>query len=315
MDQVGYILMDVAGTTLTAEDRKLLAHPAVAGVVLFRRNFQDKQQLAALCRDLLAIKPMIISVDQEGGRVQRFRDGFSMHLAMRHFGEVYQDDPETAKQALYRATTDNLKELQAVGINLNLMPVLDIDVGKSWVIGGRSFYHSPEVVTDLGATMIQAMHDCRSAAVGKHFPGHGGVAADSHLEVPVDDRDWQALWASDIQPFQKLSSKLDAIMPAHVVYAKMDEKPAGFSHFWLQEILRDKLQFQGVIMSDDLSMEGANLGNSMTERAKLALDAGCDLLLVCNNRQGLIEILKNLPENNQPESQRRMIQFMQTITG
>jgi beta-N-acetylhexosaminidase len=315
MQNTGFILMDFQGPELSTEDLERLKHPAVAGVVLFRRNYENKAQLKALCNALKNIKPMIISVDQEGGRVQRFREGFSMIPAMRHWGEMYQDTPELAKQELYRNVLDSVRELQEVGINLNLMPVLDIDQGKSWVIGGRSFYSKPEVVNALADTMISAMKSLGMPVVGKHYPGHGGVEADSHHQLPIDTRSFDELWELDLKPFSHLAHRLDGIMPAHVVYEKCDPNPAGYSEFWLQDILRGRLGFSGVIMSDDLSMKAAISDNDMRSRADSALKAGCDLLIICNDREGLDTVLENSPPSINPESVKRVQEFMNHIKG
>lgn len=307
--------MDFQGPELSSEDIERLQNPAVAGVVLFRRNYQNKAQLKALCNVLKNIKPMIISVDQEGGRVQRFREGFSMIPAMRHWGEMYQDTPELAKQELYRNVLDSVRELQEVGINLNLMPVLDIDQGKSWVIGGRSFYSKPEVVNALADTMITAMKSLGMPVVGKHYPGHGGVEADSHHQLPIDTRSFDELWELDLKPFSHLAHRLDGIMPAHVVYEKCDPNPAGYSEFWLQDILRGRLGFSGVIMSDDLSMKAAISDNDMRNRAHSALQAGCDLLIICNDREGLDTVLDDQPKSINPASTQRVQEFMSHING
>lgn len=289
----GFVYIDIDGTELTAEDERWLAHPRTAGVVLFRRNFVNKPQLKALTQAINAIdSSLVISVDQEGGRVQRFRDDFTMLPAMRHWGEYYQDSPERAKQALREYTKIMAEELFDVGIHLSLMPILDVDHGVSWVIGGRSFFSKPEVVIDLARTMIDTMQTLGMPTTGKHFPGHGGVALDSHISLPEDKRTWDELWNDDIKPFAALAGQLDAIMPAHVVYPLLDDKPAGFSSFWLKEVLRERLEFDGVIMSDDLTMAGAAMAGSYTDRSREALNAGCDLLLVCNNRAGAIEVLE-----------------------
>jgi beta-N-acetylhexosaminidase len=315
MQNTGFILMDIAGLELTQEDREIIRHPAIVGLVLFRRNFENKAQLKALCNEIQKIKPMIISVDQEGGRVQRFRNEFTMIPAMRHWGELYQDQPEVAKRELYQNVVDSVRELQEVGVNLNLMPVLDIDQGKSWVIGGRSFYTDAIAVNDLAKTMIFAMKSMGMPVVGKHFPGHGGVAADSHHQLPIDTRSFNELWDLDLQPYLHLSHMLDGIMPAHVVYEKLDTQPAGYSEFWLQNILRGRLSFSGIIMSDDLSMKAAVSDNDMQARANLALRAGCDILIICNDREGLKNLLGNPPIPVDTMSSTRVGEFVKNIRG
>ena len=302
----GFLLTSVEGTTLTQADREVIAHPRVAGIVLFRRNFHSIEQLTELTTHIREIREnFLITVDQEGGRVQRFRRGFTMLPAMRHWGEVYQDLPQVAIQHLHDCTHIMVEELQAVGVNVNLVPVLDVDQGKSWVIGGRSFFSDPNVVTALGHAMITALHDAGMPAVGKHFPGHGGVALDSHQTLPIDNRCFDDLWHNDIQPFKQLVHELDAIMPAHVIYSQVDAEPAGFSRVWLHDILREKIGFTGAIISDDLSMAGAASAGSYPERALKALTAGCDLLTVCNNPEGIQSLLTaTLPEPSLASSER-----------
>lgn len=288
----GRILIDIAGSTLTAEDQELLQHPLCAGLVLFSRNYQNQTQLRQLTEAIRKIKPAaLIAVDQEGGRVQRFRDGFTRLPPMSHWGNLYEQD----RQACYRELTQTIftlcAELRSAGVNLNFMPVLDIDHGVSTVIGDRSLHSHPAVVAELGGLIISELHRQGFPAVGKHFPGHGAVALDSHLALPVDERDWTALWQQELQPFRTLIHQLDAIMPAHVVFSALDHRPACFSPFWLKEVLRYQLNFRGLVISDDLSMNGAASRGSYAQRAMEAIQAGCDLLTICNNRDGAVAAL------------------------
>lgn len=291
----GQVILDVAGTELSAEDREILQHPAVGGFILFTRNFQSHDQLRALNAQVQKIRSDIpIMVDQEGGRVQRFREGFTIMPPMRHWGELYKREPKEAIKGLQMVTETLVTEMQDCGITMTLLPVLDLDLGVSEVIGDRSFGDDPVVVTKLAGVVIDAMHELGMPTTGKHFPGHGGVALDSHVDLPVDSRNWNDISTLDLKPYQALVDRLDYIMTAHVIYDQMDDNLAGFSRFWLQNVLRDKLNYQGKIMSDCLSMEAAAKFGSFADRAVLAFEAGCDLVLVCNNRKGAIEVLDSL---------------------
>ena len=309
-----FIFTDIAGTELTQEDREVLAHPAIAGVVLFAKNFASKTQLKDLTSQLRQINPrFVISVDQEGGRVQRFHEGFTELPSMRYWGERFDKEGE----AVFKDFTDTIKtmvkELQEVGINMTLVPVLDIDYGVSNVIGERSFNRNPDTIVTLAHKLIETLHQNQMPVIGKHFPGHGGVVLDSHKGLPVDDRPWETLWESDIKPFRELSPELDAVMPAHVIYEKVDSKPAGFSSRWLREILRQQLDFKGVIISDDLTMNAAASLGSYENRAGIALEAGCDILTLCNKRAGLVEVLDyfgNYSDSRSEEKIRNYINFI-----
>lgn len=287
-----FLWIDIAGLSLTEEDRDILSHPAVAGVILFSRNFESLAQLQSLTQSIRVVSPDLwITVDQEGGRVQRFQEGFTTLPSMQSWGKQYQLDSEKTRQNLIRTIHTMATELRKAGIQSSLVPVLDIDYGRNHVIGERSF-GTKELVLTLGDIFIDALHAANMPAIGKHFPGHGFVTVDSHVALPIDDRDFETIAAQDLQPFQTFSKKLDAVMPAHVVYSKCDSMPAGFSAFWLQKILRKKLKFEGMIVCDDLTMQGAAQFGSYADRARLALRAGCDVLLVCNNRDGVVEILE-----------------------
>ncbi len=287
------LIIDVAGLALTEDDRRRLAHPLVGGIILFGRNWQDRAQLTQLCRDIRAVRAdLLIAVDHEGGRVQRFRtDGFTHLPPMARLGELWMADgsPAGALRAMNAATAAGFvlaAELRACGVDLSFTPVLDLDYGSSLVIGDRAFARDPAVVTALAQALMHGLRRAGMANCGKHFPGHGFVRADSHLAIPVDRRSLKAILIEDTAPYGWLSSSLDAVMPAHVIYPRVDTRPAGFSSRWLRDILRARLGFAGAIFSDDLSMaaarqiEGRAVG--FDEAALAALDAGGDMVLLCN---------------------------------
>jgi beta-N-acetylhexosaminidase len=292
------VVLDVAGLTLSKADQRRLAHPLVGGVVLFARNWQDRAQLTRLCAQIKAVRPdALICVDHEGGRVQRFRtDGFTHLPPMRALGQAWlQEAPAdapagfSALEACNTATACGYvlaAELRACGVDLSFAPVLDLDWGPSGVIGDRAFAQDPRIVTLLAKSLMQGLLQAGMAHCGKHFPGHGFVAADSHTEVPVDDRAIGAILRDDAAPYAWLSSSLASVMPAHVIYPQIDSRPAGFSRTWLQGVLREHLGFGGAVFSDDLSMAGARRIEgedvSYAQAAALALQAGCDLVLLCN---------------------------------
>lgn len=296
MSEHAPVIIDVAGQSLDDDDRRRLAHPLVGGMILFGRNWRDREQLAALCTEIKEVRPdLLISVDHEGGRVQRFRtDGFTHLPPMRRFGEMWLQDGKGregagAMKAMAAATAAGYvlgAELRACGVDFSFTPVLDLDFGASSVIGDRSFHRDPRIVTLLAKSLMHGLLQAGVANCGKHFPGHGYVKADSHLEIPVDDRGLKAILADDAIPYEWLGTTLTSVMPAHVIYRKVDALPAGFSPKWLQEILREQLQFQGAIFSDDLSMEGARKIEgrpvTFTEAGIAALNAGCDMVLLCN---------------------------------
>lgn len=289
------ILIDLEGLTLSQEEQELLRHPRCAGVILFERNYENPAQLKRLTHAVSSVSPgAVIAVDQEGGRVQRFREGFTALPPMSSFGRQYDENPQSAYLPLAQTIHALSSELRESGINLNLIPVLDLNFGISAIIGERSLHRDPQVVTELGGIVIDELHRQGFPAVGKHFPGHGGVALDSHQDLPVDTRDWATLWHNDLQPFLRLMDRLDAIMPAHIVFSAIDSLPVSFSPFWLKEVLRRRLNFQGIIISDDLSMAGAATRGDYATRAVESFLAGCDLLLVSNNRAGAIAALAAL---------------------
>ena len=294
---LGPVMLDVVGKELTAEDIKRLQNPLVGGVILFSRNFESPAQLKALTASIHAVRqpPLLISVDHEGGRVQRFKDGFSKIPPMREFGKVWDDNPKKAKELAEDAGWILAAELRAHGVDFSFTPVLDMDYGESQVIGNRAFHAKAQAIHELAYALMQGLRRGGMPAVGKHFPGHGYVVADSHVAIPVDEREFDEIAQNDMQPFrQMIDDGIQAIMPAHVIYPKVDEKPAGFSPRWLQKVLRERLGFDGVIFSDDLSMEGAGVAGDVTARALAALNAGCDMVLLCNQPDKADELLAHL---------------------
>lgn len=306
---IGCVMLDLKGTELSAEERELLAHPNVGGLIYFTRNYQSVEQITALTKAVRAAakQPLLIAVDHEGGRVQRFREQFTRLPPLAEFGQQYDDDPLTALQAARKAGWLMAAELRAVGIDFSFAPVLDLNYGVSEVIGDRAFHADADCVSKLAMAYIEGMHEAGMAATGKHFPGHGWVVADSHKAIPRDERSAEQIMQQDMQPFCELfKCGLDAVMPAHVIYEQVDERPAGFSKIWLQDILRQRLGFDGVIFSDDLSMEGATVAGGYAERADAALAAGCDMVLACNNRAGVIDVLERARLEVAPESTQRL---------
>ncbi len=294
-------MIDFAGAELDAADEALLARPEVGGVILFARNYVDRRHLEFLVKSVRAVRPdILIAVDQEGGRVQRFKQDFHVLPALGRLGEqVAGGDVQAVTEMARLLAWLMAAELISVGIDISFAPVLDLDKARSQVIGDRAFGDDPHLVTTLGRAYIQGMHLAGMAATGKHFPGHGGVVEDSHLELPVDNRSLDEIWDKDLLPFRRLSADLDAVMAAHIQFPRVDEAPVGFSGQWLQEILKLRMQFKGRVFSDDLNMEGAALTNSFAERARMALEAGCDMLLVCNNRDAATEVADWLADQKQ----------------
>lgn len=294
---LGPVMTDVAGLQLTDDDVKRLQHPLVGAVILFARSFESPEQLKRLTASIHALREpaLPIAVDHEGGRVQRFRQGFTALPPMRALGEVWGQEPKRAVALAEQVGYVLAAELIDHGMDFSFAPVLDLDWGESSVIGNRSFHRDPRVVAVLAARLIKGMAAAGMGAVGKHFPGHGFVKADSHHEIPVDHRAYEAIAADDLIPFEDLSLRDDmmGIMPAHVIYPAVDDKPAGFSPKWLQ-ILREQLGFNGIIFSDDLSMEGASVAGNITQRAHAALNAGCDMVLICNDAAKADEMLVGL---------------------
>lgn len=294
----GPIMVDVEGHSLTDHERARLRHPLVGGVILFSRNFADRAQLTALCAEIHALRdePLLIAVDHEGGRVQRFRDdGFTALPCMRALGDVWENDPQQAMRAATAVGYVLAAELRACGVDLSFTPVLDLDYEVSKVIGDRAFHRDPSVVATLSRALIQGLALAGMAACGKHFPGHGAVEADSHHEIPIDERDLDSILKEDAAPYAWLGDlALPSVMPAHVIYPKVDKAPAGFSSVWVRDILRRRLGYDGVVFSDDLTMEGATVAGDILARAQAALGAGCDMVLVCNRPDLADDLLARL---------------------
>lgn len=308
---LGPLMIDLAGTSVTAEDRELLHHPLVGGVILFTRNYTDPAQLTALASAIHAERtpPLIVAVDHEGGRVQRFREGFSVLPPARRSGHEFDLDAR-AGLALSRAMGWLMAaELRAHGVDISFAPCVDLDHGMS-VIGDRAFHADPEAVAQLSLAWMLGMRDAGMAATAKHFPGHGAVVADSHLTLPVDRRPLPDL-AGDLTPYRRLiANGLPAVMAAHVLFPAVDPAPASLSSRWIRDVLRGELVFHGVVFSDDLSMGGAAAAyGDVVTRAQQALSAGCDMLPVCNNRASVIELLEHLDVEPQPASSLRLVRL------
>ncbi|HEY8609395.1 MAG TPA: beta-N-acetylhexosaminidase [Noviherbaspirillum sp.] len=295
--RLGPVMLDVVGTALDDDDIRRIRHPLTGGVILFARNYTDRAQLVALTEAIHAARPgVLIAVDHEGGRVQRFRsDGFTRLPAMRKLGALWDRDVLAAVRAATDVGFVLAAELRACGVDMSFTPVLDLDYGESGVIGDRAFHRDPRVVTLLAKSLNHGLALAGMANCGKHFPGHGFVKADSHVEIPVDDRGLEEILADDAAPYRWSGIGLSAVMPAHVIYPKVDRNPAGFSKKWLT-ILRRDMEFRGVIFSDDLSMEGASVAGSVVDGARAALGAGCDMVLVCNAPDKADQLLDGLGE-------------------
>ena len=304
----GAVMLDVAGVELSPEDRERIAHPRVGGVILFTRNYESSSQLKALVASIRALRdpPPLIAVDHEGGRVQRFREGFTAVPPMRNLGQLWDRDVGAASGEAQRLGTVIAHELSAHGVDFSFTPVLDLDYGHSEVIGDRAFHRNANAVAHLASALCRGLRAGGIAAVAKHFPGHGFVAADSHHEMPRDPRSLAALEVDDLVPFAVLIREgVEAIMPAHVVYPAVDAHPAGFSRVWLTDILRRRLGFEGLIFSDDLSMAGAGGPGDIVERAQAAHEAGCDMVLVCNDPAAADTLLSHWKCTATPELARR----------
>ena len=319
----GPITLDVLGLELNEQDRQRILHPLTGGVILFGRNFANRQQLTKLTAAIKTLRPdVLISIDHEGGRVQRAKvDGFTHLPAMRKLGELWATQhksthaAESAALAMAAATACGYvlaAELRACGVDFSFTPVLDLDFGRSGVIGDRSFSRDPQIVFALAKSLNEGLRLANMANCGKHFPGHGWAEADSHVAIPVDERSLKEILNDDAKPYEWLDLSLAAVMPAHVIYPKVDKNPAGFSKIWLHSILRQELGFEGVIFSDDLSMEGASVAGSVVKGAEMALDAGCDAVLICNRPDLADQLLAKLKvsKTKQAESTERLNRLM-----
>ncbi len=308
---LGAVMLDIQGTYLTPEDIQQLQEPVVGGVILFSRNYEDKDQLERLVFEIKALdraSPLLVAVDHEGGRVQRFREGFTHIVPMGRIGAIYRQDNEKALLLAHDAGFIMADELLQLDIDFSFAPVLDLDYGTSELVGDRSFSGDPHMVVTLARAFILGMREAGMCNVGKHFPGHGFVTGDSHHELPVDNRDFVSMSEQCLQPFKQLihENLLDGIMPAHIIYPAVDDAPAGFSPIWLKRYLRQELGFQGAIFSDDIAMAGAEFAGSYTQRADLALAAGCDMILVCNQPKAASLVVQHLATHIQALSNPRL---------
>lgn len=316
---LGPLMVDIAGTALAPEDKEVLLHPLVGGVILFTRNYKDLPQLEALVASIHALRvpPLLVTVDQEGGRVQRFRVGFTELPPARLFGRIYDQDPKEACRVAELTAWLMAVELRAVGVDMSFAPVVDLDYGVSAVIGDRALHPEAGAVAELARAWLLGMRRAGMATCAKHFPGHGAVQGDSHHMLPVDERSLETIRQRDLVPYQRLVRlDLPSVMMAHVVYPQVDALPASLSRTWIEDELRDNLRFQGAVFCDDLSMRGAENAGDYLHRARAALKAGCDMLPVCNNRAGVLEILKDLDATANPVSQWRLARLhgRETVT-
>ncbi len=305
-------MVDLEGLQMTTEEREMLNHPAVGGVILFTRNYESMDQLTQLCSQIHEVRNphLLIAVDHEGGRVQRFRAGFSELPPASWYGEQYRQHEEQGLKLTELGGWLMASELRACGVDFSFAPVLDLGLGVSEVIGDRAFSKQPDEVARLAQSWMQGCHEAGMAVVGKHFPGHGGVAADSHHALPIDQRRFEDLKMEDLRPFERMiDAGMEAIMPAHVIYQRIDKNLAGFSGFWLKNVLRQQLGFQGVIFSDDLDMAAAEEAGNYGERAIAAIDAGCDMVLVCNNRPAAWQVLERVKDYNDPAAHVRLVRM------
>ena len=306
---LGPVMLDVAGIALSDADRRRLAHPLAGGVILFSRNYSSPEQLARLTAEIHGLRhpPLIVAVDHEGGRVQRFREGFTAIPPMRALGQAWDTDRKHARELAHDTGFVLAAELRAHGVDLTFAPVLDLDYGASSVIGDRALHSDPLAVSELARALTRGFKLAGMSAVGKHFPGHGYVRADSHHEVPVDERAWADIEARDLVPFRRLADAgLGGVMPAHVIYPQVDAQPAGYSATWLKRVLREQLAFGGTVFSDDLSMEGASVVGGIIAKAEAALAAGCDMVLACNDPEAMDQLLTGLEYTTPPAALARL---------
>ena len=306
------VIIDIEGVSLSAADREMIRHPATAGVILFTRNYHDRNQLQALTASIQKLKPgLVVAVDQEGGRLVRFSRGFSELPAMAYWGERYQQDPRSALADMRQTIQSMAQELLSTGVNMTMVPVLDLDKGVSDIIGERSFGGCHERVARLAHEMIITLRAAGMPSIAKHFPGHGSVRADSHTDLPVDSRGFAAIQSADLVPFSRLATEYDALMPAHILFDQVDPQVVTYSRHWLQTVLRGQLGFDGVIMSDDLTMAAATHIGGYAVRAEAALAAGCDMLIVCNNPAGASDVLEAAHRWGEGRSNFRTARFLQ----
>lgn len=304
---LGPVVVDPVGSVLNDDDRRRMLHPAAGGVILFARNFENAVQLQALTEEIHSLREpsLLIGVDHEGGRVQRFRDSFTALPAMRMLGGLWDRDREAGRAAARAAGYIIAAELAAHGLDFSFTPVLDLDYGTSAVIGDRALHFDPHAVGALAAALIRGLGDGGMAAVGKHFPGHGYAAADSHVAIPIDNRSLAEILRKDLAPYgPAIAAGLAGVMPAHVVYPRVDPEPAGYSRVWLKDVLRGRLGFAGLIFSDDLSMAGASGAGDHAARARAALHAGCDMVLLCNDPEAAERLLRGLEGQALPAPER-----------
>ncbi len=308
----GPLMIDFAGTQISDTEKFLLQQAEVGGVILFTRNFESIQQISELIDEIHTLrKPkLLVAIDHEGGRVQRFHEGFTTLPPAAAYGRIFQHNNSRGRMLATTAGWLMASELRAIGVDFSFAPVLDLAYGVSGVIGDRAFARNPQTVATLAYAFMHGMLEAGMSAVGKHFPGHGAVVEDSHIAMPVDHRELDVIMQHDILPFKHMiENGLAGIMPAHVIYDKVDMKPAGYSSYWLNTILRTQLNFQGAIFSDDLSMEAAGVEGGFGERAEAALSAGCDMALVCNHTDGAVEAVEYLKGYINPTSQVRLMQM------
>lgn len=304
----GQIFMGLRGPELSPEERELLRHPQIGGVVLFARNYIDPDQIAHLASEIhTARDALVIAVDQEGGRVQRFDDGFTPLPALAVLGRIFDEDVSRGLEAAETCGWVMARELHGVGVDLSFAPVLDLNLGRNTVIADRAFHRDPDAVAQLAAAWRRGVHEAGMPVVIKHFPGHGWVGADSHLELPVDERQMTDIELADLQPFARLvAGGAEAVMMAHIRYESIDPRPAGFSEFWIRTVLRQRLGFQGAVFSDDLDMGGAAWAGSLTDRTRAALSAGCDAVLICQSPEAIPELLDDLGPESDPVARMRL---------
>ncbi len=299
-------MVDVTSLTLTTEESQFLQHPAVGAVILFSRNFESVRQVSELITQIKAVRSpaLLIAVDQEGGRVQRFRDGFFELPPLHIFGAQYDRDPAQAEQQAFNAARLMAAELRRVDVDFSFAPVLDVADLASSVIGDRAFHQNPNAIARVASAYIDGMNSVGMQATGKHFPGHGGVLADSHFEIPADNRDLETLLATDLLPYSQLSEKLGAVMTAHVSFPKVTDQLPTFSPFWIGQVLRQTIGFDGLVFSDDLTMQGARANEGSEPRVNLALAAGCDMVLICNAPEDARRAAEKLGDQYRPRQSR-----------